>query len=133
MSRNWTEIWALIEEATPGPISCSNERSNNVLEDAIIGRKKIWISYDQKDEFDGLVGTEIYLDRINNLKTMEIFALWAKDSNEDSWESGWEILGRYAMKEECKRIVAYTKHSRILDFIEYHGGDTSFRFCDVPL
>lgn len=133
VSANWDEIRSLTEEATPGPTGADFDRMNNILEDALIGKKKFWISYNEDEIFDGLVGTEIYEDRINGIRTMEIFALWAKGAREGSWTKGWDTLARYAVKNECKRIVAYTKDSSLIRRAERLGGDVSFTFIDIPL
>ena len=133
VSRNWDEIKMLLEEATPGPQGANFDRMNNILEESILGKKKIWISYNDEEIFDGLVGTEIYLDRINGLKTMEIFALWGKGAGEGSWTKGWEALAKYAMTQGCKRIVAYTKEQSLIARVQALGGDTSFVFCDITL
>ena len=133
VSSNWDEIKGLIVEATPGPKSGSVERMNNILEDLLINKKKMWISYNAKEIFDGLVGTEVYLDRINGLRTMEIFAIWAKGTEEGSWTKGWETLAKYAKHNGCRRIVAYTKEQSLIDRVEDLGGDVSFVFCDIEL
>lgn len=133
ISSNWDEIRGLIKEATPGPKSGSVERMNNILEDLLVGKKKMWISYNEEEVFDGLVGTEVYLDRINGIRTMEIFAIWGKGAEEGSWTKGWETLARYAVHDKCKRIVAYTKERSLIERVEALGGDTSFVFCDIEL
>jgi len=133
VSNNWDEIAWLIEEATPGPTGSSNDRMNNVLEDLLTGKKKLWISYNENAVFDALVGTEVYEDRINGIRTMEIFALWAKGAGEGSWTKGWETLGRYAKKEGCERVVAYTREPSLIKRVKRLGGDTSFVFCEIPL
>ena len=126
-------ICDLFREATPGPREADSERMNNILEDCLLNKKKIWVSYDDEEVFDGLVGTEVYLDRINSLETMEIFALWAKDAREGSWTKGWETLSRYAVKNGCRRLVAYTKEPSLIRRVEQLGGDVSFVFCDINL
>ena len=133
VSNNWDEIRGLIEDATPGPIGSSDARMNNVLEELLIGKKKLLVSYDYREIFDGLVGTEIYLDRINGLRTMEIFAVWARGAGEGSWTEGWDILARYALKEQCKRVVGYTKEPSLIARARELGGDVSFTFIDIPL
>lgn len=133
VSKNWDEIKQLLKEATPGPQGAGLDRMNNILEDVLIGRKKIWISYNQASVFDGLVGTEIYVDRINSLRTMEIFAVWAKGAGDSSWTTGWDILARYAIKEGCQRVVAFTKEQSLIMRAKELGADTSFTFIDIPL
>ena len=133
ISSNWDEIKGLIEEATPGPKGGSVERMNNILEDLLINKKNMWISYNAEGTFDGLVGTEVYSDRINNIRTMEIFAVWGKGAEEGSWTKGWDALAKYALHNKCKRIVAYTKEAVLIERVEALGGDTSFVFCDIEL
>ena len=135
VSQNWHEIKVLIEESVPGPADASSARMNHILEDALIGIKKIWISYNEEGEFDGLVGTEIFIDRINGIRTLEIFALWAKGGMErrKSWESGKDALFKYAVKEKCKHVTAFTREPSLINIARDMGGDVSFTFCDITL
>lgn len=133
IARGWDEIKDAILEASPGPTGHVASRMNNILEDLLSERKKVWVSYDDDEVIDGIIGTEIYVDRINGIRTLEIFAVKSLGASVKSWEDGQVALWRYAEYEKCKRIVAYTNNESIIKYLKKLGADVSFVFCDITL
>ena len=129
---NWDEMKGYIREASPDPPWASSERMNDILESLLIGRMTAWISYDENNKFDGLLIVSIF-DDVEGVKTMLVHSLWGDKISRASWDSGWDIIKRYAISRGCKKVVGYTKMDSIKKILTSMGWNTEYTFCEIGL
>lgn len=133
-AEHWSDVKYYIEQAVPRAPGAAEDWTTNVLECLLDGRMKLWVSYNENKEFDGIVVTRVYNDDIDRCRTMLVYCIYSLETGgESSWISAWETLAIYARSQGCGRVIGYTKDDGIKETVKLLGGKAEYTLCTIPL
>jgi len=131
IAKFWDVVKYGIEQSLPPTIGEHPDKMNRILSSCLSGKIQCWASYTKAEEtrFEGVVLTQILYDDASYTKNLLIYCLYGyEDVDERSWFSGLESLAKFAKREKCSQVVAYTNKKGIVKLVDRLGGDTSFTF-----
>jgi hypothetical protein len=127
ISKFWDIIKYAIEQSLPPVAGEHHNKMNNILFSALDVSIDVWASRDKNNKFEGIVLTEILIDRPTRTKNLLIYCLYGYNKiSELSWKSGFETLVKYAKGKGCSQIVAYTDVDAIIDVVNRLGGEAKY-------
>lgn len=105
---------------------------NHVIESMLSGASKCWIIGDING-LKGVVVGLIHVDGISGLKDFMIYALaLVGQTTILDWNTGFEILSRYAKSQGCDRLTFFTGEETIAKLAEQYGAKM-LAFCYLEL
>lgn len=132
ISRFWDVISYAVEQSLPPIAGEHPDRMNRILSSALSGKIDVWASYNKSEEvnkFEGIALTKILYDDASNTRNLLIYCIYGySDVNNKSWIEGLQAILKYAKKERCTQIVAYTDLPNIVKLVERLGGETKYTF-----
>ena len=136
VAKLWDVIRYSVEESLPPTVGESPDRMNNILANLLSSAMQCWISYNRSNsnKFEGVVVTEIILDRVDRSKALLIYSLYGYEiASRGSWLEGYTALSKWARSEGCSKIIGYTNNERVIRVVKGLGGDTDYTFISVPV
>ena len=91
-----------------------------------------WCVYEEGDKdknIQGYIITSISIDINTKFRSLVIYSvfLYAKVDTE-TWADGMNLVERFALANDCTRIVAYTNNPTILSIAEKGGYNTDYTY-----
>lgn len=138
ISANWDFLKACIVDAGPMEIAGKEDRTNEVLNNLLIGDLQCWVEakvIDKSFSINGIAITQILTNHIAGVRSLLIYSLFGFNQmiNLDDWHRSILTLAQFARKNECQNIMAYTSNKNLIRMTERFHGDVSQRVCIIPL
>jgi len=137
ISKFWDIIKYAVEQSLPPITGEHPDKMNNILFSALDGSIDVWASYEKGSEgsrFEGIVLTEILIDRPSKTKNLLLYCLYGYDKvTRESWESGFQTMLKYAAGKGCSRIVAYTDVPVLIELVKSLGGEAKYTFVSFDI
>lgn len=136
VAKLWDVIKYSVERSLPPIVRESPDTMNNILANLLSSAMQCWISYSREDsnKFEGVVVTEITLDRVDRSKALLIYSLYGYEvAGRGSWLEGYVALSKWARSEGCSKIIGYTNSDKAIRVAKGLGGDTDYTFISVPI
>jgi len=121
----WNILKPAIEASLPSNTAKSDLGMNNILK-ALIGNKMhCWILTDtEESEPYALATTSFVVDPIGAV-SLFIYSLYGyKPIPMELWIDGFKGLQKWAMKNGCSNVLAFTDSKRVMDIVKDLGGNT---------
>jgi len=137
ISRFWDIIGYAIEQSVP-PFSYEHpDRMNRLLVAALCGKIDVWAGYTREDDrvrFNCVCVTQFLYDEPTDTRSLLIYALYGYSVTYfPEWKQMMHTLTKYARAKGCKRIIAYSKVSSVIDLAKKLGADTDYTFISFDV
>ncbi len=133
ISKFWDILKYAIQESLPPTVNEHPDKLNRILTSALSSSIDIWVSYNKLNnviKFEAVVLTKITYDDTSCTKGLLIYCLYGYDSvDKQSWSEGLKTIVKFAYKEKCSRILAYTNSKYIIQLVNKLGGNTDYTLC----
>ena len=130
----WDEIKVGMNKALPPGAS---DRDQTLLAKMLGGIVQVWVSYYKENDVavvDGVCLTSVVEDRIHDIRSLLVYALWAIDeTHSDTWQEGMEALKKYAKGRRCSRVIGYTDEETVLGLVKTLGFEAKYTFVTWEL
>jgi len=136
IAKFWDIIKYGIEQSLPPVIGEHPDKMNRVLSSCLSGKIQCWASYTRGEEtiFEGVVLTQILYDDASYTKNLLIYCLYGyEDVNGQSWFNGIGTLAKFAKREKCSQIIAYTEVPYMIEKCKKLGGEARFTLCSFDV
>lgn len=138
VNKYWDLFKIAILETVPPIPNESPETLNNMLTALLAGSAQAWVSFRMIDKVNvvhGFIVTSMVYDIVTNTRTLYIQTIYVaeSDSIEQDWIEGMTALRKFAIKNNCNRVIGHTKNTRMIEFAKKFGGNTDYVLCSWPL
>lgn len=137
ISKHWDVIKYAIEGSLPPVAGEGPEKMNKILMSLLNGKSQCWASYIIEDDvrrFEGIMVTKISHDTISDTRSLMIYCLYSYGKvKKSSWLTGLRTIAKYAISNDCDRIIGYTSVPFLVGMAKKLGGDTKHTFISLPL
>ena len=138
VSRYWDLFKEAILETVPPIPNESPETLNNMLAALLAEGAQAWVSFRKEDNVNkvhGFIVTSIVYDPITNTRSLYIQSIYVPENNsiEQDWIEGMMALRKFAIANNCNRVLGHTKNKRLIEFAAKFGGNTDYVLCSWPL
>lgn len=131
ISKFWDIIRYAVEQSLPPTAGQHPNTMNFILMAALEGRIDVWVSFTRKEvtKIEAIMLTRFIYDHPTRTRNLLIYSLFGyKIVSKESWMKGLETIAKYAKKEKCTQIVAYTNLDSVSGLAKELGGDTDYTF-----
>ena len=137
ISKFWDVIKYAIEESAPPNINISPDMMNKILMSLLSNKSQCWVMYtvkENKRDLNAVAVTEISIDNISECKNLLLYSVYGYTNiSRKSWLSAFKVLAKYAIANNCDKIVGYTNVPHILKITRMLGGNTDCTFVSFDL
>lgn len=137
VSENWGTLRGYIAASLPPIISYTEQGMSNVLRSALFGDLKVFVFYEGDEENKEAIFVLSGLVQIDRVSLQRAFLIYSftrvREIKPRHWEEGFEQLRRYAEKEGCGSIIAYSENQQIIDFLSSQGARTDFTLIEMEV
>jgi hypothetical protein len=140
VERDWGMYGPLILRALPPTAQASAIRATNILRAILAEDAQVWALYDnvQEDATGDLVAvlvTTVWIDSVDGTRRLLIYSLTSLRPlrEEIFWQTGTDILRKYARTSRCSHIVAYSDIPEMATFLDRRGWDVGFRLLTLEV
>lgn len=127
----WDDIFPAINAALPSLEEDSkeyNSREDVLMRSFLKGNLVCWlmVSGEDKEKIIGVLTTSIIIDPGTEMKSLFIYSIFAYQFlSIKSWVTVLEPLMKYARREGCVNILAFSDVEKIINIMNEVGADTS--------
>ena len=133
-SKYWNDIKIAIEESLPPTVGMQSDRMSNILKSILTDEIIVWVSAEKDKNLSGIVLTTFTFDKPSGTKSLLIYCVYGYgEINRTSWIEGAETVRKFALANECNRIIGYSDVPSIIKFVEGLGGETKYRLLSIPI
>jgi hypothetical protein len=134
-------IWPSVNEAIattlPPNIEKLSQHLSGILMQLMSGQMQFWVAQ-QKDPWPptvlAFILTRIEEEPATGTRILLIYSLYSVTIIEDwMWLGSFKTLRKFALGNNCTKMVAYTRHQHIVDAAEKIGADVSHRVISFDL
>lgn len=136
IAEHWDELKEHLVH-TLGPVEVLDETSlNQILESLLSGNAHAWVVVGDEEppKVYAMAVTCFSYDVGTNSKSLTIYSLSGyRFISEELWRDALKTIKRFAAREDCRRVIAYTRVKRIIQVAQGVGGDvgTTMIFWEV--
>ena len=133
----WPSVTEAIATTLPPTIERLSQHLNGILMQLMSGQMQFWVAQ-QKDPWPptviAFVLTRIEEDSATGTRSLLIYSLYSVTVIEEwMWLGSFRTLKKFALGNNCTKMVAYTQHQHIVDVAEKIGADVSQRVISFNL
>jgi len=129
IQENWNDIKDTLLKIEHPVLKQSEHFIENVYSALVQDKFQVWKFTNSEDKIQGLVLTSFIGDPLLDRKKLLIMSIYALEHiNNDTWTQGFVILKKYAIKNDCEQIVAYTQNPRVLDISAHLGAANNWAY-----
>lgn len=137
ISEHWGLIASALGRTVPREMGEEARVVNNILHSLIDESMQCWFC--GKYEEGGLetyviIITGVITNMGTNERCLMIYTVyWFQPPPNALWESGLNVLRKYARSQGCSKIVAYSKFDMITNLVKALGGDVSWKYLQIEV
>lgn len=107
---------------------------NRLLAALLSEKAQCFVRLDDSRMLMALVITRLIFDEVTGEKSLFINSLYSfKSVIDEQWVSDIEIMRKFAIDNECRKIITYSNNPRIFDIVKLLGFGERFRCFIVDL
>jgi len=130
VAENWNSLGGLIQISMP-PLVDEEDRHlhmTSVLFSILKGELEVWIAYNEEKQERIVFTTIIQKDQVSRVRDLLIYSFTAVSRDLRIWEAEkvFDVLRRYASKNGCQSIIAYSGNEKVINFLASQGADVSY-------
>lgn len=134
VTKKWDWIFPAIEAAFP---SISRPDEEEVLKSILRGDMQCWVSTRRREGGNviyAILTTTVVEETNSKTRNLWIYSIYGlRRIPEDEWVNGLEALKKFAKKNGCFKILAYTDVDEVMNLVEKLGGSARRRLLELPL
>lgn len=131
-----TELWDSIRygiiHAIAPLVDPTPDNIQDILCQLLRQDMQCWCVYEDIDgnkDIHGYIITSISIDANTKFRSLVIYSVFLyKQVNPNVWADGMNLVERFALANDCTRIVAYTNNPTILSIAEKGGYNTDYTY-----
>ena len=137
ISKFWDIIKYAVEKSLPPIAGEHPDKMNKILSAALSDAVDVWALYAREGDetkLEGIGLTEILYDDISGTKNLLIYSLYGYSKiSEETYQSSFISLLKYARSKGCLQIIAYTDSRQIVNVSKALDADTSYTFVSFDI
>lgn len=137
IAKFWPVIKFAIEESLPPIVGEHPEKMNRILASTLSNRTDVWTAYHRNGDgtkLEGLVLTKILYDEASATKNLLIYCIYGyTDIRKETWPQAFQALAKYAKRQGCSFITAYTDLPHIVSMASSLGAETKYTFISFDM
>ena len=137
ISKFWDIIKYAAEHSLPPIVGEHPDKMNRILSAALCGTVDVWALYSKggdSSKLEGIGLTEVLYDDVSRTKNLLIYSLYGYSMiSEETYQSSFISLLKYARSKDCLQIIAYTNSRQIVNVSKALGADTSYTFISFNI
>jgi len=123
----WYQIRECIVAALPSYVEPSEANFLKIQENLLTDSLQCWIASDEEQIY-GVATTRFTRDETSGQKNLLVYTIAIIQDYPDSlWKDSLNILGKYAVANGCRGILAFSDHPRVLEIAKSIGADVETR------
>lgn len=131
-----TELWDSIRygviHAVAPLVDPTPDNIQDILCQLLRQDMQCWCVYNEVDgnkEIYGYIITSISIDGNTKFRSLIIYSVFLyKKADPDMWADGMDLVERFALSNDCTRVVAYTNNPTILSIANKGGYNTDYTY-----
>lgn len=132
IANNWDFLKTAVIADSGVEVVSQQDRTNNILEGLLAGELQLWLEATNvtgKIEIRGVAVTQILENPIANNKNLLIYSAYGFHAmmTKKEWARILLTLAKYARKQGCAQVIAYTSNEQMIKMAEQLHGDVSQR------
>ena len=133
----WDIIKYRIEQSLPPTVGEHPDKMNRILSSCLSGKIQCWASYirsEDKTKFEGIVLTQVLYDDAWYTKNLLIYCLYGyEEIDKQSWFNGLKSIAKYAKKQGCNQVIAFTDVPYMIEKTKELGGEAKYTLCSFDV
>lgn len=137
ISRYWVDIRDTLRYNLLPSVNSTDEAMNKILASMLSEDMQAWalVGVDKGKEMVYALTVTAFLevpgDETRNLLIYSLYGYHFVP--QPLWEEGLEALRKFAKANDCYKIVAYTKVSRMVEIVKSLGGKADYTFLELEV
>ena len=133
ITKHWVTLKKYMEENLPPTALGLPVNLDEVYAKLMTDEMQGWV-FCQGEDIIGFVVTAYSQELGFLFKNLVIYSIVATQHIEDNdWKEAFVMVKDFAIKNECKRIVAFSSNPRVIELVDKLGGGTSYRVLTLEV
>jgi hypothetical protein len=129
----WYQIRECIVAALPPYIEATEQNFLKIQEQLLIGNLHCWMISDGIMVY-GVATTRFTVDEISSQKNLLLYTVTLIEEHpEELWSDGLKTLGKFAIANGCRSILAYSSQPSVLHIAKKYGGNVDTHLIQFTL
>ena len=101
---------------------------NKLLNDLLSGNAQCFVKLNEKRILSGIILSKLIEDNLTNDKSLLIENLYSFEPvTQESWLEGLDIIGKFAVANECITITTYADSEKVYEILKMMGFRERYR------
>lgn len=132
IANNWDFLKTAVVSNTPMETTAQEIRLNNILAGLLVGDLHLWVATNGVTgnvAISGVVVTQILSNPIAGNRNLLIYSVYGFNSvmTKKEWTQNLLTLVKFARKQKCQQVIAYTNNEQLIEMCRSLNGDVSQR------
>jgi len=133
VAKQWDVIRPALEITMSGDDTRSDMCMNNILQSLIGGTMHCWLLKDRDDSVKIISTTTFFYDPAGK-KYLFIYSIFGYSIvSLEQWKELFESWSRWAARNSCSGMMAYTDNSRLIRLVKHFGGSTNLSVVNLDI
>lgn len=131
---NWEALKFCISASLPPIAEYSDQGMVEIKKQILSGRMQCWALLGEKDNIKVISTTIVSSDIGTGIFNLLIYSLFSLAPVSDlDWEKGFVPLKDFALKNRCKKIIAYSNIPRVIEIVKTLGGKVDYQLISLEV